>query len=146
MCLCQRGRPAFLLVPPSATVHPAAVAAAWSGMLSAGTKKCNWRNFPASFFGEPFEPRKAIERGKVRSILQRLTHLDVEDIAALDRLADDAGPGQAGVRHLQRPQAGDHLLVGVVLAHVDAEAVHPGARRLGRPRRWPLLLKRTTGR
>ena len=59
MCLCQRGktRPpssASLSLPPSATVHPAAVAAAWSGMLSAGTKKCNWRNFPSSFFGEPF--------------------------------------------------------------------------------------------
>ena len=67
MCLCQRGKTRRLPPRPS-LVHPAAVAAAWSrsGMLSAGTKKCNWRNFPSSF-GEPFQPRKAIERGAVRS-------------------------------------------------------------------------------
>ena len=60
-----------------------------------------------------------------------LTYLDVEEIPALDGLADYAGLGQAGVLRLQRPQAADQLLVGVVLAHVDVEAVHSGARGLG---------------
>ena len=68
------------------------------------------------------------------------TYLDVEEIPALDGLADYAGLGQAGVLRLQRPQAADQLLVGVVPAHVDVDAVHPGARRLGRPRRRRSLL------
>ena len=72
--------------------------------------------------------------------MRLITYLNVKEIPALDRLADDAGLGQARVLHLQRPQAAHHLLVGVVLAHVDVEAVHSGAWQLGRPR-FLLLLR-----
>ena len=56
--------PAFLRVPPSSILRPLRLPGR-TGMLSAGTKKCNWRNFPSSSFGEPVGPHKAIEGGAV---------------------------------------------------------------------------------
>ena len=114
MCLCQRN-PIFLGRQPFAVVRSG------GKRRKKREERCNFSSLPSLTRPDAAASAHA--------------YLDVDEVPALDGLADDAGLGQARVRHLERPEALGHLLVGVVLAHVDVDVVHPAARRPRRRRR-----------